>query len=78
MEIIATIENWVTKNDADRLKQPAQEFVKSYLSMIKERLIKVSTVHDTNLEMYTDLYTEKNKLMQKIDIFEGKSMQHPS
>lgn len=78
MEMIISIENWATKNDADQLKQPAQEFTKSYLSMIKERLIKLSTVHDTNLELYTNLYTEKNKLMQKIDIFEGKSMQHPS
>ena len=74
MEMIISIENWAAKNDADQLKQPAQEFTKSYLSMIKERLIKLSTVHDTNLEMYTNLYTEKNKLMQKIDIFEGKSM----
>ena len=46
--------------------------------MIKERLTKLLTLHDTNLELYTNLYTEKNKLMQKIDIFEGKSMQHPS
>ena len=78
MEVIASIENWANKNEADRLKQPAQEFIKSYLSMIKERLTKLLTLHDTNLELYTNLYTEKNKLMQKIDIFEGKSMQHPS
>ena len=78
MEVIASIENWATKNEADRLKQPAQEFIKSYLSMIRERLTKLSTLHDTNLDLYTNLYTEKNKLMQKIDIFEGKSMQHPS
>ena len=78
MEVIASIENWANKNEADRLKQPAQEFIKSYLSMIKERLTKLLTLHDTNLELYTNLYTEKNKLMQKIDVFEGKSMQHPS
>ena len=46
--------------------------------MIKERLTKLSIVHETDLELYQNLYSEKNKLIQRIDIFEGKSMQYPT
>ena len=74
---MTSILNWALKKEADQLKQSAQEFVQSYISMILDRLTKLAVVHETDIEMYTNLYNEKNKLIQKIEITQDQSIKYP-